>query len=415
MSRRYHSNLKIKYTLGLLQPETAAIIPNSTKRYWKSIDINSYFGINDRDWDAGIDTLKYVCQRKTLFRLMRTIKKIEETAGVIFDSLKNTSKLLRKHSNQVVSTIDTICSFTGFRKALGIFRITQNQYRYWKSSPGCVESPLNLCRKIYYNQLTAVEVKKLKALLFNNQTLHWPLISRYYRMLRENSGYMALPTFYKYARLLGASGCVKHKDVNPKEGLRAIKPLEILHTDITELRIKDRLKVYISFVTDNYSWYILGWRVETSKVATLTKQNLEVVYFKYLANRSNSKLIVDGGSENKGVTDSFIRTTTIQKLVAQVDISFSNSMAESINRKMKYEYWLEPQKYDLEAFKQHTENAVNEYNNRPHGTLKGLTPFEALYNAPASTDYTIEIHIAAQSRRIINKSDICGLCKTENQ
>ena len=225
---------------------------------------------------------------------------------------------------------------------------------------------------------------------------------------------MSLPTFYKYARLLGVTGCIRHKEKPPKEGLRATMPLQIIHTDITELRIKDRLKVYTSFVVDNYSRYILGWKMSTSKVSGLTMQNLEEVYQTYLKNKPGVKLIVDDGSENKGLTDTFIQTTTIQKLLAQIDIPFSNSMIEAINKKMKNEYWLEPHDYDLKTFKKLTERSVDDYNHRPHGALKGLTPFEAL-NAPSSPDYAQEIHLAAQKRRTYNLNEVCGLCVTQNQ
>jgi hypothetical protein len=89
-------------------------------------------------------------------------------------------------------------------------------------------------------------------------------------------------------------------------------------------------------------------------------------------------------------------------------------MVEAINKKMKYEYWLEPQDYDLKTFKKLTQRSVDDYNHRPHDALKGLTPFETL-NAPANPDYAQEIHLAAQKRRTYNLNEVCGLCVTQNQ
>ena len=81
---------------------------------------------------------------------------------------------------------------------------------------------------------------------------------------------------------------------------------------------------------------------------------------------------------------------------------------------MKYEYRLEPQDYDLETFERLTECSVADYNHRPHGMLKGLTPFEAL-STPANPNYTLEIHLAAQKRKTYNQKEVCGLCLTEKQ
>ena len=411
MQQRYHTNLKIKCALGLLEPNVAALIPNSTQQYWKSIDINSYFNIDDSHWDKSVETLKYACGSKKLFCFIRTVKTIEETANIIFNNLKNINRTLRNCRTPIVNAIDKIKSVTGLEKALSIFRITRHQYRFWRKGVVCNSSPLNLCRKIYYNQLTLPETTAIKKYLFATDTLHWPLVSRYYHMLRHKAAYLSLPTFYKYANLMGATGRLKVKNKTPREGLRADKPLQIIHTDLTEIRIKDRLKVYVSLVIDNYSRTILAWSVSATKQATVTMKNLEKVYFMYLADKPPAQLIVDGGSENKGVTDTFLQTTTIEKLVAQTEISFSNSMVEAVNKKLKYEYWPEPHNYDIDSFTRLTEKAVVDYNNRPHGELKGLTPFEALKTDIDCPSYIHEIHLAAQKRPSINKNDNCNLCK----
>ncbi len=139
--------------------------------------------------------------------------------------------------------------------------------------------------------------------------------------------------------------------------------------------------------------------------------NLQQVYLKYLKNKNNTLLITDGGSENKGSTDIFLTTTNIQKLVAQTDISFSNSMVEAIKKKMKYEYWLTPENYSLNYFSKLTEQSINDYNNRPHGELKGLTPLEALENEQPCPNYAQQIKNAAKIRIVVNHNSNCNKCK----
>jgi len=59
---------------------------------------------------------------------------------------------------------------------------------------------------------------------------------------------------------------------------------------------------------------------------------------------------VDGGSENKGRVDDFLKQphSTIKKLVALLDVLFSNSMIEAVNKKIKYDYlfWVRPRNFE---------------------------------------------------------------------
>ena len=55
----------------------------------------------------------------------------------------------------------------------------------------------------------------------------------------------------------------------------------------------------------------------------------------------NAQLIADGGSENNNIYVDELLTknpNTLTKLIAQKDISFSNSMVEAINKILKYNY-----------------------------------------------------------------------------
>lgn len=56
---------------------------------------------------------------------------------------------------------------------------------------------------------------------------------------------------------------------------------------------------------------------------------------------SNCKLITDGGAENYGpitIWANAAQHPTIQHLIAQQDIVFSNSMIEAANKQLKYRF-----------------------------------------------------------------------------
>jgi len=91
-------------------------------------------------------------------------------------------------------------------------------------------------------------------------------------------------------------------------------------------------------------------------------------------------LIVDGGSENNNsIVDEYISSVPVNKLIAQKDIIFSNSMVESVNKIIKYRSLFLHNIPDINSLKKHLEEFIPVYNNiRPHVSLNGLTPNEVL-------------------------------------
>ena len=89
----------------------------------------------------------------------------------------------------------------------------------------------------------------------------------------------------------------------------------------------------------------------------------------------------------------------LNRLVAQKDIRFSNSMIEAVNKRMKYDFLFRTQLLDFEHTKRFLETAVEQYNNRPHTALFGLTPYE-VFNG-AIPDKTLLIFFCILRRRLI--------------
>src|SRR5208337_3949439 len=70
-------------------------------------------------------------------------------------------------------------------------------------------------------------------------------------------------------------------------------------------------------------------------------------------------------------------TTPIKKLIASVDVFFSNSMIEAVNKILKYDYLFRSQLSCRDYLDDEVRKAIDDYNNRPHYALKGLTPNQA--------------------------------------
>ncbi len=337
MKNTYHSNIIIAYLLGSLPIEIERTIPSSTLYYWRKKGFAHFTGLDFVfDIDSDLSILKLIAQNKKLLQVSRALVHVFLMYRQIFNSLTNKKQVLLQNKSSILQCIEHIKPLVGMRRALQAFDLSYQLHAYWKRSLSCVHEPMFQCRKIFYNQLMPAEVFTIKEYLLKPEFLHWPVGSVYYQMIRDRAAFMAASTFYLYARLLNLTTLHRRrKPRNKKCGIRAEKSFQVLHVDITELRINDRQKLYISFIVDNFSRAILGWRASLRKTASLTLENLNGVIAKYKL--FEFTLLADDGSENKGCVKDFIKTAelNINLQIAQCDISFSNSMVEAVFRILK--------------------------------------------------------------------------------
>jgi len=418
MRNIYHTNTKLAYFFGILDNQTAMQIPAGTLDYWKkNTDVSRIFGIEKSfDYDKDVDTLKRMASAKKLLSFFRAVLYISDTIQLIFTDTHVSKAIYKIFSKDIVTVISKVSNTIGFRRSLNVFKISSQQFYSWKRKAECVSSPLGLCRRIYYNQLSEKEVNVVKKYLTNTDFIHWSVVSTYYRMLRDKAAFMSLSTFYKYSSLLNLT--LAHKPSKKKRyhiGLRANAPKKILHLDTTQIKALDGTRIFISLIIDNFSRCILGWKASMIKSSAFVVENLKDVILKHHMFETDQiiDLIVDGGSENMGSVDDFLMQpkTNIRKLVAMLDIIFSNSMIESVNKKIKYEYLFTREIASFKDFLEFMPIVVENYNNRPHSKLFGLHPIEALNGAlPDKHAFTIDIRSAVTNRIVNNLNIVCNKC-----
>ena len=123
----------------------------------------------------------------------------------------------------------------------------------------------------------------------------------------------------------------------------------------------------------------------------------------------------DGGVENNNLlVDQYLNSKRrhIRKLIAGKDIRFSNSMVEAQNRLIKYQYLFKHPFRDMKELKILLDWIIKDYNHiRPHHSIGGLIPFEALQgsNLPHE-ELKIQTIDARQARIRENTSKSCGIC-----
>ncbi len=90
----------------------------------------------------------------------------------------------------------------------------------------------------------------------------------------------------------------------------------------------------------------------------------------------------------------------LTKLIAQKDITQSNSMIEAINKHLKYYYLFKKDLKDYNETVNYLMKSIPDYNNKPHGRLYGLTPFEVLEGEVPSRDKFKEQKEQARNERL---------------
>ena len=204
----------------------------------------------------------------------------------------------------------------------------------------------------------------------------------------------------------------------PKVGVRTAKPNELWHVDTTVIRLLDGSKVYLRAVIDNCSRRILAWwlgsTLEPSATAALLVEAANAMAQPISPSTEPQSVMVDGGLENfNGAVDKLVDDGTLKRILAQTDISASNSMIEAFFRVAKHN-WLFLNDLDTPAtVRRLVEFYVTEHNTRlPHSALKGRTPDEVYFDQ--KTDILEKLaaaRVCARAARLeANRARHCEMC-----
>ena len=255
--------------------------------------------------------------------------------------------------------------------------------------------------------------------LFDKPLFHnWPIASIAYYCLQKNLLSVSLNSWYKYAKIFSIQRKNYHKE-RYNIGIRALKPNHIWHSDVTLFKTLDMVTSYIYLIVDNYSRYIINWKVSLILSGKIRLETIKDAYNKYIRIRKiqeqKTSLIVDGGSENNcAIVENFLNQdeVNLKKIIAQQDIHFSNSMVEAVNKVLKYRFLFHNNIPDIASLEKHLNSFIPVYNNiRPHCGIKGLTLKQALNGIKINKEkQRREIKKAIRDRIATNTKYNCGLC-----
>ena len=198
----------------------------------------------------------------------------------------------------------------------------------------------------------------------------------------------------------------------PKVGVRATRPNELWHIDVTIIKLLDGTKTYLHAIIDNFSRRILAWRLEERLSPTTTCEPLREAGKNLDATPT---VVVDSGVENVNRdVDQLVTDGLLERILAQVDVSFSNSMIEAFWRSLRHQ-WLYLNCLDsLEALRRLISFYVTEHNKMmPHSAFAGQTPDEVYFKTGERVaDKLMAARSEARRARMeANRKASCRVCE----
>jgi transposase InsO family protein len=202
-----------------------------------------------------------------------------------------------------------------------------------------------------------------------------------------------------------------------KQGVRATKPNEYWHIDVTIIKLLDGTKVYLHAVIDNLSRRILAWKVALRLEAQNTCAVLVEAGKALPPEEDPATVVADSGVEDvNGAVDALLGLGRLRRVLAQVEVDFSNSMIEAFWRSMKHNWLFLNQLDTPAAVERLVAFYVTEHNSvMPHAAFNGQTPDEVYFGsgdhvAARLAQRRVE---ARQARLAANRILDCAQCRTD--
>ena len=320
----------------------------------------------------------------------------------------------------VLRAIASVTGVLSLSTVLRIVGVSTARYHAWRrKEDGCGLDDQPSCPKSFPSQLTRDEVSTMRDFVESESYRHIAVQNLALYAQRLGKLFASASTWYKMIRRRGWKRPRRRvHPAKPKTGLRATRPNEYWQIDATVIRLTTGIRIYLQAVIDNFSRRILAWRVSDT-LRSATTRELLIEASKGLPDDSataNVLVVTDGGSENFGEVDQLLLdSSSLHRVLAQIDIISSNSLIEAFWRQLKHA-WLFLNTLDsAAAVRRLVAFYVREHNEKiPRTVLGGRTPDEVYFGREENVpDRLSEQRKTAQRvRSAANRAANCHRCES---
>jgi putative transposase len=394
-------------------------IPRSTAASWirrgsRPVVTTELFGQDEQRLRARV--LKLERRVQLLLGIVRLLLLLVRLFGFRLDSQRVPSG---EAKSSILGAVERAKKRIPLAIALRVLGLSASRYHAWhRLDQACSLDDRSSCPRTVPSQLTQQEIATVHDMATAMEFRHMPIRALALYAQRIGRVFAAPAT---WARLIRERGWRRPRQrvypASPKEGIRASKPGELLHIDVTIIKLIDGTRAYLHAVIDNFSRRILAWKLASSLEPGSTCQVLIEAAEQLPELDGPATLYSDSGVENvNGQVDALLDLGKLRRVLAQVEVSFSNSMIESWWRSLKSNWIYLNQLDSFAALERLISFYVSEHNTKmPHSAFHGQTPDEVYFGRGDHVPEQLAEarHLARQARLQTNRSMSCEACRTE--
>ena len=390
-------------------------IPRSTVSTWRRRGLRPVVSTEPvaQDLHRAIDSsARWENRARLLAAVVRLLLALLRASGFRLDGNRLPEGDAKASILRAISSADAFLPLAIILRILGL---ESGRYHAWRRAENaCDLTDRSSCPRTNPGQLTASEVAAVKELVLAPEYRHMPLgtLARYAQRIGK-----VFASASTWAKLVRERGWRRPRQrvhpPKPTVGIRASEPNQIWHIDTSVIRLIDGTKVYLQAVVDNFSRKILAWAVAEHFDPTSTCQVL-LAAGKHLVTAERPLVYADSGVENlNAAVNATLQTACLERILAQVEVAFSNSMVEAFWRSLKHQ-WLFLNTLDTVArVRALVQFYVNEHNTKmPHPAFGGQTPDETFFGTGAKVPEELALAKtnARAARLATNRAMSCERC-----
>jgi len=316
---------------------------------------------------------------------------------------------------KVMAVVDKVIGVLPLRHALHVLGLTRERYWAWRRKESrCELNDEVSCPRSRPTRLTQSEKDSMREMVTSMAFRHMSVRALALHAQRIGKVLAAPGT---WLRQIKENSWIRPRrrlyPAKPKVGVRTSTPNELWQIDVTIIKLLDGTKLYLHGIIDNFSRKLLAWELATKLDPTTTCRVLAEAG-KHLETGVPT-VACDKGSENvNGEVDDLVSAGRLNRILAQIEVSYSNSMIEAWWRSLK-NGWLFLNTLDsFAAVEKLVAFYVGQHNTTmPHAAFNGQTPDEVYYRtAPNLADELAERRRQARAERIaVNRRLTCSGCE----
>ncbi len=390
-------------------------IPRTTAQHWikyEKIKTNENFESVHKGKIAFLE--QELNKERALRIFVETIRKVFP-----FDFQKTRVKDKRIRT-KIVTAVRECLKFHKLSTCLAAIGLSKSAYQRWASETTACERTRGLCERRSPTQLTKQEIQTMKKFVTSKKYAHISISSLHLLAQKMGELFCSLDSWYKYVRFYEWMRPWKVEKMKiDKVGVRAKRPNELWHIDVTVIKVRPGTKLYIQAIIDNFSRFVLAWNVTEQISAQNTIDTLAEAKKKavdLINSKVISQVIMDPGSENdnQGVAK-FLGSQNLKRVLARVDVHFSNSMVERLFHSLKNNFLYHQKIRSLRDLQRKADFYFSQHNEVvPMAVLSGGTPLE-VYASNWTTEKKRQLERSHQQailkRKLLNRIPGCGTCQ----